>query len=50
MDGDDLGSAKAMAHRLKYARIAGSGERLEDVILRFIGQGNSSWGCATDSS
>ena len=39
LDGDDLGSAKAMAHRLKYARIAGSGERLEDVILRFIGQG-----------
>jgi phosphoribosylformylglycinamidine synthase len=39
LDGDDLGSAKAMAHRLKYAKIAGSGERLEDVILRFIGQG-----------
>lgn len=39
LDGDDLGSAKAMAHRLKYARIAGSGERLEDVIFRFIGQG-----------
>jgi phosphoribosylformylglycinamidine synthase len=39
LDGDDLGSAKAMSHRLKYARIAGSGERLEDVIFRFIGQG-----------
>jgi len=39
LDGDDLGSAKAMAHRLKYAKIAGSGERLEDVILRFIAQG-----------
>jgi len=39
LDGDDLGSAKAMAHRLKYARIAESGERLEDVIFRFIGQG-----------
>jgi len=39
LDGDDLGSAKAMAHRLKYARIAGSGERLEEVIFRFIRQG-----------
>jgi phosphoribosylformylglycinamidine synthase subunit PurQ / glutaminase len=39
LDGDDLGSAKAMAHRLKYARIAGSGERLEDGILRFIREG-----------
>lgn len=39
LDGDDLGSAKAMANRLKYARIAGSGERLEDVIFRFIRQG-----------
>ena len=39
LDGDDLGSAKAMAHRLKHAKIAGSGERLEEVILRFIGQG-----------
>jgi phosphoribosylformylglycinamidine synthase len=39
LDGDDLGSAKAMAHRLKYAKIAGSGERLEEVIFRFIKQG-----------
>ena len=39
LDGDDLGSAKAMAHRLKHAKIAGSRERLEEVILRFIGQG-----------
>jgi phosphoribosylformylglycinamidine synthase subunit PurQ / glutaminase len=39
LDGDDLGSAKAMAHRLKYARIAGSGERLEEAILRFIREG-----------
>ena len=29
LDGDDLGSAKAMAHRIKYARIAGTGDRLE---------------------
>ncbi len=35
LDGDDLGSAKAMAHRIKFSRIAGSGERLEEVILRF---------------
>jgi phosphoribosylformylglycinamidine synthase I len=39
LDGDDLGSAKAMAHRLKFARIAGRGERLEEVILHFIQQG-----------
>ncbi len=39
LDGDDLGSAKAMAHRLKYARIAGTGERLEEGILRFIREG-----------
>jgi phosphoribosylformylglycinamidine synthase len=39
LDGDDLGSAKAMAHRLKYARIDGSGERLEEVIFRFINEG-----------
>ncbi len=39
LDGDDLGSAKAMAHRIKHARIAGSGERLEDVLFRFTGQG-----------
>jgi len=39
LDGDDLGSAKAMAHRLKYAQIKDSGERLEDVIFRFLKQG-----------
>jgi phosphoribosylformylglycinamidine synthase len=39
LDGDDLGSAKAMANRLKHAKIAGSGERLEEVILRFIREG-----------
>lgn len=39
LDGDDLGSAKAMAHRIKFSRIAGSGERLEEVILRFIQEG-----------
>lgn len=39
LDGDDLGSAKAMAHRIKHARIGGSGERLEEAILRFIREG-----------
>ncbi|MDI6753873.1 MAG: phosphoribosylformylglycinamidine synthase subunit PurQ [Thermodesulfobacteriota bacterium] len=39
LDGDDLGAAKAMAHRLKYAKIAGSGERLDEVIFRFIREG-----------
>ena len=39
LDGDDLGSAKAMAHRLKHAPIAGSGEKLEDAIRRFIQAG-----------
>jgi phosphoribosylformylglycinamidine synthase len=39
LDGDDLGSAKAMAHRIKYAPIAGTGEGLEKAILRFIHQG-----------
>lgn len=39
LDGDDLGSAKAMAHRLKYARIAGKGERLEEAIHRFLKEG-----------
>jgi len=38
LDGDDLGAAKAGAHRLKHAKIASTGERLEDVILRFIAE------------
>jgi phosphoribosylformylglycinamidine synthase len=39
LDGDDLGSAKAQANRLKYARISGSSEHLVDQLLRFIGDG-----------
>jgi phosphoribosylformylglycinamidine synthase subunit PurQ / glutaminase len=39
LDGDDLGSAKAMAHRMKHARIGGTGERMEEVVLRFIAEG-----------
>jgi len=39
LDGDDLGSAKAQANRLKYARISGSSEHLVDQLLRFIEDG-----------
>ncbi|MRR35087.1 phosphoribosylformylglycinamidine synthase subunit PurQ [bacterium] len=39
LDGDDLGSAKAQANRLKYAKISGSSEHLVDQLLRFIGDG-----------
>ena len=39
LDGDDLGSAMVQANRLKYATIAGSGERMLDQISRFIDGG-----------
>lgn len=39
LDGDDLGSAKAQANRLKYAKIVGSEEFLLDQLLRFIADG-----------
>lgn len=39
LDGDDLGSAKAQANRLKNAAVAGSGEKLVDQFTRFIGAG-----------
>lgn len=39
LDGDDLGSAKAQANRLKYARISGSEEHLVDQFQRFISDG-----------
>lgn len=39
LDGDDLGSAKAQANRLKNARIEGSAEHLVDRLLRFIADG-----------
>jgi phosphoribosylformylglycinamidine synthase len=39
LDGDDLGSAKAGAHRLKHARIEGSDETLSAQIQRFIADG-----------
>ena len=39
LDGDDLGSAKAQANRLKHATVAGSGEKLVDQFTRFIQAG-----------
>lgn len=39
LDGDDLGSAKAQANRLKHATVTGSGEKLVDQFTRFIGAG-----------
>jgi phosphoribosylformylglycinamidine synthase len=39
LDGDDLGSAKAQANRLKHAAVAGSGEKLVEQFTRFIGDG-----------
>lgn len=39
LDGDDLGSAKAQANRLKYARIEGATEHLIDQLSRFIADG-----------
>lgn len=39
LDGDDLGSAKAQANRLKYARVEGAREHLVDQLLRFIEDG-----------
>ena len=39
LDGDDLGSAKAGAHRILHATVAGTGEKLYDQLSRFIGEG-----------
>ncbi len=39
LDGDDLGSAKAQANRLKYARVDELSEHLIDQLLRFIQAG-----------
>lgn len=36
LDGDDMGSAKAQANRLKHAAVAGSGEKLVEQFIRFI--------------
>ncbi|OGT96957.1 MAG: phosphoribosylformylglycinamidine synthase, partial [Geobacteraceae bacterium GWB2_52_12] len=39
LDGDDLGSAKAQANRLKHATVAGSSEKLVEQFTRFIADG-----------
>ncbi len=39
LDGDDLGSAKAGANRLRHAPIKGSTESLADQLYRFIADG-----------
>jgi phosphoribosylformylglycinamidine synthase len=39
LDGDDLGSAKAQANRLKHAAVSGSGEKLVEQFTRFIAAG-----------
>ena len=39
LDGDDLGSAKAGANRIRYAKVSGDSERLFDQFLRFIEKG-----------
>ncbi len=39
LDGDDLGSAKAQANRLKHATVSGSGEKLVEQFSRFIAAG-----------
>ncbi len=39
LDGDDLGSAKAGANRLRHAAISGSEEKLADQLQRFIADG-----------
>jgi phosphoribosylformylglycinamidine synthase len=44
LDGDDLGSAKAQANRLKNAAIAGGEEKLVAQFTRFIADGKLSLG------
>jgi phosphoribosylformylglycinamidine synthase len=39
LDGDDLGSAKAGANRLRHAAVSGSDEKLADQLQRFIADG-----------
>jgi len=39
LDGDDLGSAKAGANRLKHAAVSGSDEKLADQLQKFIAAG-----------
>ncbi|MCD6388752.1 MAG: phosphoribosylformylglycinamidine synthase subunit PurQ [Desulfobulbaceae bacterium] len=39
LDGDDLGAGQAGAHRMKYATVKDSGEKLQDQLIRFIREG-----------
>lgn len=39
LDGDDLGAAKACANRFRHARIAATGERFWEHLVRFIEEG-----------
>jgi len=39
LDGDDLGSAKAQANRLKHATVEGTGEKLVEQFTSFINAG-----------
>ena len=39
LDGDNLGAAQVGAHRLKYAKVRGTGERVMDQFLRFVERG-----------
>ena len=39
LDGDDLGAGQAGAHRMKYAVVRDSGEKLQEQLLRFINAG-----------
>jgi len=44
LDGNDLGSAKAGAHRIMHARVAGTGEPLYEQFSRFIRDGKLIFG------
>lgn len=39
LDGDDLGAGQAGAHRMKYATVTTTGERLQTQLLKFIKDG-----------
>ncbi|MEW6217938.1 MAG: phosphoribosylformylglycinamidine synthase subunit PurQ [Thermodesulfobacteriota bacterium] len=39
LDGDDLGAGQAAAFRMRYARVAGSGERLFEQLTAFVAAG-----------
>ncbi len=39
LDGDNLGAAQAGAHRLRYARVRESGQKLMDQLLEFVKAG-----------